>query len=244
MLSDSGSAWEQGSAASWDRASPSLLADGAAPLAAERRVVLLRHGTSTWNAAKRIQGSSNESCLTDAGRAQAQRCAAALTEVPFDACFASDLTRSKETAEIVWQGRQPPVVWLPALREANLRSIQGMTQADAFAKHPREFTQWRDQPATFCIDGAFPVLELFQHARAVWQDILERPGSAHLVISHKSVLRALTCTALGLPPGSFRAVDINNGGITEFRVNPAGEAMLISLNCTAHMHHDGVAWQP
>ncbi len=39
---------------------------------------VLRHGLTTWNAEGRIQGSSNESTLTPAGRKQAARCRDAL----------------------------------------------------------------------------------------------------------------------------------------------------------------------
>ena len=41
-------------------------------LKAPRRVVLVRHGQSTWNAEGRIQGSCNESELTDKGKMQAE----------------------------------------------------------------------------------------------------------------------------------------------------------------------------
>ena len=41
-------------------------------LAMPKRVVLVRHGQSTWNAEGRIQGSSDFSVLTDKGVAQAQ----------------------------------------------------------------------------------------------------------------------------------------------------------------------------
>eukprot|EP00882_Tetradesmus_deserticola_P014306 GHRQ01015211.1.p2 GENE.GHRQ01015211.1~~GHRQ01015211.1.p2 ORF type:complete len:117 (-),score=7.26 GHRQ01015211.1:148-498(-) len=42
------------------------------PIKTHRRVVLVRHGQSTWNAEGRIQGSSNFSCLTPKGIAQAE----------------------------------------------------------------------------------------------------------------------------------------------------------------------------
>lgn len=48
-------------------------------------------------------------------------------------------------------------------------------------------------------------------------EILETKGTGHLVVTHKSILRAMLCTALGLPTSSFRAIDINNGGICVFR---------------------------
>jgi hypothetical protein len=50
-------------------------ADAPLPLPALRapaRVVLVRHGQSTWNAAGRMQGSSDLSILTAKGEAQAQ----------------------------------------------------------------------------------------------------------------------------------------------------------------------------
>ena len=42
------------------------------PISSSRRVVLVRHGQSTWNAEGRIQGSSDISVLTDKGKGQAQ----------------------------------------------------------------------------------------------------------------------------------------------------------------------------
>ena len=43
----------------------------------------------------------------------------------------------------------------------------------------------------------------------------------HLLVTHKSILRAHLCVALGLPPSSFRAFDVNNGGICTFRWLPS-----------------------
>jgi hypothetical protein len=48
-------------------------------------------------------------------------------------------------------------------------------------------------------------------------DLLAAPGGNHLVITHKSLLRALLCTALGLPPRQFRAIDIANGAVCMVR---------------------------
>ncbi len=58
-------------------------------------------------------------------------------------------------------------------------------------------------------------------------EILEAPGSSHLVITHKSMARAFLCTALALPPTSFRSLDMNNGGVSIFR----SVAQLLSTRC-------------
>lgn len=78
--------------------------------------------------------------------------------------------------------------------------------------------------------------EVFEKARCAWQKLLLHRADSLLVVTHKSILRALVCTALGLPPSSFRAVDIYNAAIVIFVVNTAGEPMLQGLNLTAHLH--------
>ena len=57
------------------------------PLKAAKRVVLVRHGQSTWNEEGRIQGSSNFSVLTKKGEAQAETSRQMLIDDSFDACF-------------------------------------------------------------------------------------------------------------------------------------------------------------
>lgn len=67
----------------------------AAPSAAEKlrglrdakRVVLVRHGQSTWNEEGRIQGSSDYSVLTSKGESQAETSRQMLLSDSFDVCF-------------------------------------------------------------------------------------------------------------------------------------------------------------
>lgn len=109
---------------------------------------------------------------------------------------------------------------------------------DAREKYPKEYTTWREDPANFTVNGIYPVRKLWGTAREAWKEILFSSGENFLVVTHKSILRALICTALGLSPERFRSIDVNNGGISVFSFNKKGEAMLQSLNMTAHMYSD------
>lgn len=51
----------------------------------------------------------------------------------------------------------------------------------------------------------------------VCPDMLAAPGTLHLVVTHKSLLRAMLCTSLGLPPRQFRAIDISNAAVCMVR---------------------------
>ncbi|XP_024047665.1 probable 2-carboxy-D-arabinitol-1-phosphatase isoform X2 [Citrus clementina] len=203
-----------------------------------KKVTLVRHGLSSWNDEGRVQGSSNLSVLTEAGVRQAERCREALRNIYFDQCFSSPICRAKSTAEILWQGRDEPLVFIDSLKEAHLFFLEGMKNVDARQKYPKEYTTWREDPANFNVNGVYPVRNLWGTAREAWKEILLTPGENFLVVTHKSILRALICTALGLGPERFRAIDVNNGGITVFIFNQNGEAMLQSLNMTAHMYSD------
>jgi hypothetical protein len=63
------------------------------PIKAAKRVVLVRHGQSTWNEEGRIQGSSDFSVLTKKGEAQADTSRQMLFDDSFDICFSRFVPR-------------------------------------------------------------------------------------------------------------------------------------------------------
>lgn len=229
--------WFTGGATDFRRATAPLVPKR---MSNAKTVMLVRHGLSSWNAEGRVQGSSDKSVLSEVGCAQAVRVRDALSQLKFDACFASPITRAKTSAELIWEGREEPIIWLDTLREANLLFLEGMLNTEAREQYPELFKQWREDPLNFNVDGVYPVVELWAKAKMAWEEILSSPGERLLVVTHKSILRAMLCAAIGLGPDRFRVLDVHNAGISTFSVNTRGEPMLVSLNRTAHLHMDGV----
>ncbi|KAE8699125.1 hypothetical protein F3Y22_tig00110592pilonHSYRG00003 [Hibiscus syriacus] len=160
-------------------------------LSSPKKVTLVRHGLSSWNEEGRVQGSSNLSVLTEAGIKQADRCSQALANMHFDQCFSSPITRAKTTAEVLWQGREEPLVFLDSLKECHLFYLEGMKNGlfltivylfrnlsntrlndiqnleavDAKMIYPKEYTTWRKDPANFYVNGIYPLRKLWTTAR-------------------------------------------------------------------------------
>jgi probable phosphoglycerate mutase len=90
-----------------------------------RRLVLVRHGESTWNALGIVQGQANAPGLTDRGRRQAATLARRLLDRSVVALVSSDLTRAHQTAEIIAQELDTGVVLDDRVRERDFGVLEG-----------------------------------------------------------------------------------------------------------------------
>ncbi|KAF6152512.1 hypothetical protein GIB67_023206 [Kingdonia uniflora] len=181
---------------------------------ARKRVVLVRHGQSTWNEEGRIQGSSNFSVLTKKGEAQAKTSREMLANDAFNVCFASPLNRSKRTAEIIWGTRDDEMIFESGLREIDLYSFQGLLKNEGEKKFGAAFQQWKYDASNFNIDGHYPVKELWSRARNCWTKILAHEGKSILVVAHNAVNQSLVASAMGLGPEYFRLLLQSNCGVS------------------------------
>ncbi|XP_054812688.1 probable 2-carboxy-D-arabinitol-1-phosphatase isoform X1 [Prosopis cineraria] len=193
------------------------------PVKVAKRVVLVRHGQSTWNAEGRIQGSSNFSVLTKKGEAQAETSRQMLVDDKFDVCFASPLGRSKKTAEIIWEAREPQIITEYDLREIDLYSFQGLLKHEGKERFGPVYRQWQVDAANFNVDGHYPVRELWDRARGCWAKILAHDSRSILVVAHNAVNQALVATAIGLGTEYFRNLLQSNCGVSVLDFIPRSE---------------------
>src|SRR4051812_15965596 len=146
-------------------------------------LVLARHGETDWNASGRLQGHTDRP-LNDYGRRQARELADRLAGDGIAAIYASDLSRAKETAEIVGAGLGLPVVIDADLRERNWGSWEGLTASE------------RD---TVAFEGGTSRAHRERLMRAVRRIAERHPGQRVLVVTHGGSMRR------GSGPGPRRA---------------------------------------
>jgi probable phosphoglycerate mutase len=98
--------------------------------------LFVRHGTTEWNEAGRIQGWAPVG-LSESGRAEARRVADALAERhAIDAVVASDLARTVATAEPIAAAVGVELETDPRLRERDFGVFQGLSSGDFFERFP------------------------------------------------------------------------------------------------------------
>ncbi|WP_306329225.1 histidine phosphatase family protein [Streptomyces venezuelae] len=163
-----------------------------------RRIVLWRHGQTSWNLERRFQGSTDIE-LTETGVAQARRAARLLAALKPDAIVASDLKRAAATAAELAVLTGHTVAHDSALRETYAGEWQGLTHDEIVARYGEQYAAWkRGEPVrrgggeleTEVADRAAPVV--LEHA-----DKLPVDGTL-VVVSHGGTIRTTIGRLLGL----------------------------------------------
>ena len=162
---------------------------------------LVRHGDTDWHAAHRIQGQTDVS-LNDKGRGKAELTGRRLAREHFDAVYASDLSRSWETASIILGalpvGERPEARPAPALRELHFGVYEGKTSEEVRAIDPMIVDYRWD--LDFAPEGGESYRQLLRRAGGFGEALKrDHAGDDLLVVAHSLSLRALAVGLLGLP---------------------------------------------
>lgn len=153
-------------------------------------LLVLRHGESTWNAEKRCQGQADPP-LSDLGMRSAIDLAPSLFRFGFHSVVTSDLQRAKQTAEVLAAGLElKPPRMMPDLRERDMGTFTGLTNAEVEAAYPQWIEQMRaglrpDPP------GAEPRDVLLRRARGALLRAAGDGDGPTLVVTHGGVLEIL-----------------------------------------------------
>jgi len=148
------------------------------------KLYVIRHGKTVWNRSGRLQGQTDIE-LSDEGRAEAAKAAAALRDVPFEAAYSSDLARCVETAEIILRGRDVPLVKSEALREEDYGEWAGQTYAEIARRWPEQCAERERDRVHSRPEGGESLGELRERVLAQMDEIRSayRRGNV-LVVTH------------------------------------------------------------
>jgi phosphoserine phosphatase len=211
------------------------------------RVILIRHGRSTFNEQGRYQGSSDAATLTEQGKVAAWQTAAALMDLPIDAIYASPLGRVKQTLYEMMTimgdtAGLRSIELLDHLREIDMPAWEGLSFQQVKEQFSEDYICWKQRPHELQMHRpdrslCSPVLELYQRAQEFWQTVLPRHrGQTLLVVSHGGTNHALISTALGISPEHHHTIQQSNCGISilEFPLGTQ-QAHLRAVNLTEHL---------
>ncbi|HEU0025403.1 MAG TPA: histidine phosphatase family protein [Thermoleophilaceae bacterium] len=157
---------------------------------ARGELLLVRHGETEWSRTGRHTGRTDVP-LTDEGRRQAGRLAAALAGRRFERVLTSPLSRAKDTCDLAGLGDVAEE--RDELLEWDYGEYEGRTTADIRNERPG-WTVWQDG-----CPGGETVAELGERADRLVAELRTVPGDVAL-FAHGHVLRVLAARWIALGP--------------------------------------------
>jgi len=191
------------------------------------RLLLFRHGQSTWNAEGRWQGWADPP-LSPVGEAQALVAADRLAGFGLTAVVSSDLLRARQTAGIIADRLGLDALDVePDLRERNIGDWSGLTTTEIEQGWPGWLTAWRAGELERPPNGEARA-EIAERVMAVLERLAGLDG-ALLVVTHGGVIHLvqdhLGCDTVrmgnlcgrwletGMAPGELVLIDDAPAGI-------------------------------
>ena len=209
------------------------------------RVIIVRHGQSTYNAQKIIQGRCDKSVLTDKGIIDAQQVGKALSEIAINAFYCSPLQRAKQTAEVIHEclASSPTLEPTDLLMEVDLPLWEEMKKEEVQSRFADDYRLWKENPQDFKMNLAggqehYPVRSLYQQAQQFWQEaIAKHQDQTILITAHNGINRCLIMSAIGMGSDRYHSIQQSNCciNILNFTGNFGEPVQLESLNQTSHL---------
>lgn len=171
-----------------------------------RRLLMLRHGQTDFNAGSRMQGQL-DSALTELGRAQAAAAAEVLGKLQPLLIVSSDLHRAYDTAVTLGERTGLPVRVDERLRETHLGEWQGLTHAEVDAQAPGARASWRDD-ASWAPHGGESRLDVAARSVPLVAELVagepgwgeaDEPDRPVILVAHGGLIAALSAALLKLP---------------------------------------------
>jgi broad specificity phosphatase PhoE len=164
-----------------------------------RRLILLRHGQTAWNAARRVQGQLDVE-LDDTGHRQAAEAAVALAAMAPAALWSSDNVRARQTAAYVAKESGLDPTYDVRLREYFVADRQGLTHDEYAALAPEEFAAFRGGDFDV-VPGGETAAQVCARMAAALQEMLASiaGGDLAVAVSHGAAIRDVVPALLGWP---------------------------------------------
>jgi broad specificity phosphatase PhoE len=199
--------------------SPEAVARGSPDAAADanpREVLLARHGQTDDNLEPiRVQGFT-DTPLNDTGRRQAFELAQRMASAGIASLWSSDLSRARETAEIVGARIGLDARLDPRLREANRGRWEGRRFIDIEREEPELYAAWRRAGDGFRFPGGESLRDQLERVSAAVQDIRRESELPALVVCHGGSIRVMLCARDPRGLTAFHEFEVPNVGVFAF----------------------------
>ena len=212
---------------------PAAALPGPLPAGATK-VLLVRHGETTWGADGRFAGREDVP-LSNRGRRQASSVGDRVKPLRPSIVLTSPLQRCQLTATAIGSASGAPVVVHEALLDGLLGEWTGCRPSEIESGWPAEFAVWRSDP-----DAAPPGGESFNDIRRRVSPLLAEVaqryrGHTVVLVTHAATTKMLLVSALDVPSEAAYRIRVDTASLSGLTIDPDGGTVVWAVNETGHL---------
>ena len=190
------------------------------------KLILIRHGETSWNHERRVQGGESDIELNATGLEQASQLANFLKNENIIAILSSPLRRATATAETIASCHQLPVEIDQGLRELKVGELEGLSVSNLNTTFSQFLVQWWQDRRAAKLPNGESFVGLQQRAwKAVERLLAKHKASPEhneettvVIVSHYFVTLAIILKALNLSPDCFTKFKVDLGGVSRIEI--------------------------
>jgi probable phosphoglycerate mutase len=198
------------------------------------RLLLVRHGQSTWNRERRIQGQLDPP-LSEEGREQAHRLGRRLAGRRFEGFYSSDLKRAFQTAQAIAAATGVEPKPEESLREIYLGEWEGLKTDEIAERFPEAWAHWVKEPDWDLVPGGERAVDFEARVTAAIDQIFQRHEHGDvLVVTHGGVIQIALQRIVGNRSQGIFPFKIQNTSVSVLE-RRSGRVMIAGVNDIAHL---------
>jgi len=214
------------------------------------RLILVRHGLSSYNKEGLIQGRTDKSYLTEEGYKQAALTGKILNEIDFDLIYSSPLKRAAETAKEInkFLDKNIDIKYDKKLIEVDLDEWSGLSINEIKNKYKDPYKIWKIDPEKLELQRKDkstykPIQDLFEQAKEFINNLKKENSNKDnqniLIVAHNAILRCIILHLLNKPKKGFRKIKLDNTSISIINISHSKttfDCQIECLNQTSHLN--------
>jgi 2,3-bisphosphoglycerate-dependent phosphoglycerate mutase len=194
----------------------------------DRTLWLVRHGESTWNSLRLVQGNNDDAILTEVGRRQAETMAMTFAG-PVASLYSSDLRRARQTAGPLSRTLGLPLHADARLRERNLGICEGR-DISVLTPEVTGILDGRVVDADARPEGGESITDLYERVGRFADELraltLEGDDEGDVVVvAHGGSIRALRAYWCGIDPSDMEWDVVGNTSLWPLSLNQVASAV-------------------
>ena len=174
------------------------------------RLILIRHGETEWNVEGRYQGQADPP-LNQNGILQAHALANKISSIHLDIIYSSPLKRARQTAEILIEYLEIPLILESRFMEIDQGEWQTKLRSEIESSYPDLFRQWETVPWDVTPPNGEHLTQVQERVIKAVKDIINRhPDQSVGILSHRIPIALMKLNFQKLDPDIIRTLELPN----------------------------------